>query len=212
MGDQTQDKLNFLKTKYDALDEQVRLLTQQTLNVESLAGKRVPYSYVIDITINQGVDELQEGQVQVSRSGPFFAERIYASLRINTMQDGGDASLVGRQLPISSRSVYPFIWPAGATGTQTVDPPLDFTWGYSSTDSDRERQNSFLPGDLLERSDSDGIFAVSDIFSEGATINFQMAPLRPIGNNAPWSDADGVASFVFSAIFWGYKIIQPAQM
>jgi len=205
--------LSRLNVKMADLEGQVKLLTQQTLNVESLAGKRVPFSYVIPIVIDQGSDQLSEGSVQTSRSGPFFAERLTCTLHIENVLDGGDASWIGRYLPISSRGVYPFIWPSGATGTIAYQPPLDFEFGWESDSSDRQRQDKFIPGDILERQDSDGILAVSDIFPEGSTITFKVNPLRPVGNNDPWNDGQtGVETYIFTAVFWGYKIIQPTQV
>jgi hypothetical protein len=198
--------------KIAGLEQQIRSLTQQTLNVDSLAGKRVPFHYVIPIQLTQGQDQQQEGSVQTSRSGAFFAERLICTLHIEAVEDGGDASWVGMMLPISSRPVYPFIWAAGATGTQSRQPPLDFEFGWESNSSDRARQDKFIPCDVLSKFDGDGIMPVSDIFPGGTEITFKINPLRPVGNVAPWSDADGVATFVFTAVFQGYKIIQPTQM
>lgn len=210
--EKAQQVLSRLNVKMADLQDQVTLLTKQTLNVESLAGKRVPFIYSIPITVTQGIEQLLEGSVQTSRAGPFFADRLLCNFRIEEMESGGDASLVGRDLPLSSKGVYPYMWPLGATGTQCDPPPLDFEWGYESDSSDRQRQDRYVPGDFLDRQDNDGILSVSDIFPEGSTITFKINPLRPVGNNAPWSDATGVESFLFTASFWGYKIIQPTQV
>lgn len=207
------DALNALNSKLGGLQSEVKLLTQQTLNVESLAGRRVPYAYVIPITLTQGSDELGQGSTQVSRAGPFFAERLICTIRINELEDGGDASWVGRYLPISSRWVYPWIWrPAAAAAVQSEFPPLDFEFRWYSDSSDRVRSDKYIPGEVLGKFDGDGIMPVSDIFAAGSSITFEMSPHRAVGNNAPWSDSDGVENFIFTAIFWGYKIVQPAQV
>jgi hypothetical protein len=204
--------LKRLNLKYEDLAGQVKLLSQQTLDVDSLAGKRVPYSYVVPITIDQGSDELQENSVQISRAGPFFADRLLFTLRIETLQNGGDASWVGRYLPISSQRIYPNIWAAGATGTQADMPPLDFEWSYESDSSDRQRSDKYVPGELMDRYDGDGIMSVSDVFAPGTTVTVKVNPLRAIGNNTPWNAADGVLTYTMTAVFAGYKIIQPSQV
>lgn len=202
-----------LNIKLADLEGQVRLLTQQTLNVESLAGKRVPFSYVIELPVTQGSDALVEGSIQTSRAGPFFAERLICAFRIDNVQDGGVAAWVGKFLPLSSRWLYPYQFPAGATGTQAVMNPLDFEFGWESDSSDRQRQDKYIPGDIMDRQDNDGIMAVSDIFPEGSTITFKMNPFRAVGNSVPWNDGTtGVSSYVFTAVLWGYKIIQPTQV
>lgn len=208
-----QERIKRQNLKLAELEEQVKDLTHATLNIDSLAGKRVPYSYVIPIEISQGSEQLAEGNTQTSRSGPFFAERLSCAFRIHSVQNGGDASWVGVHLPLSSRWSYPWIWNAGLNHDPTYIPPLDFEFGWESSSSDRQRQDKYVPGDLLDRCDNDGIMAVSDIFPGGTTITFKLNPFRPVGNNAPWNHAvTGVASFMFTATFWGYKIIQPTQV
>jgi hypothetical protein len=210
---EVQERIKRQNLQIAEMKQQIQDLSQQTLNVESLAGKRVPFSYVVNIDLTQGTDQLSEGSVQTSRSGPFFAERLMCSMYIKAVQSGGDASWVGRYLPIGSRSVYPYIWPAGATGTIAVDPPLDFEFSYEADASDRQRSDKFVPGDVFDRFDDDGILPVSDIFPQGTTITFKLNPLRAVGNNTPWNHGTtGVSEFRFQATFWGYKIIQPTQV
>jgi hypothetical protein len=197
-----------------SMQEQLNAVSQGMLDVDSLAGKRVPFHYVIPIQITQGSAEQVENSVSTSRSGPFFAEKLVCTFRIEAVQDGGDASWVGRFLPLSSRPDYPYLtmWAAGATGTQVVDPPLDFEFGWESNASDRQRQDKNIPGDILSKFDNDGIMPVSDIFPGGSTITFKVNPYRAVGNNAPWNTATGVDTYIFEAVFVGYKIIQPTQV
>ena len=79
-------------------------------------------------------------------------------------------------------------------------------------DDDRQRMDKFLPGDILDRDDNDGIFAVSDLFAAGATIRFKVNPHRAVGAVVPWNTDTGVATWRFTAVFWGYKIVQPIQV
>ena len=211
--EKAQEVARRLNIKVADLEGQVKLLTQQTLNVESLAGKRVPFSYVIELPVTQGSDALVERSVQTSRAGPFFAERLICTFRIDNVQDGGDAAWVGKFLPLSSRWLFPFQFPLGATGTIAQLNPLDFEFGWESDSSDRQRQDKYIPGDIMARQDNDGIMAVSDIFPEGSTITFKMNPFRAVGNSVPWNNATtGVSSYVFTAVLWGYKIVQPTQV
>jgi hypothetical protein len=205
-----QERVKKQNLRIAELETQIKDLTQSTLNIDSLAGKRVPYSYVIPITIDQGSEQLAEGSTQTSRSGPFFAEKLICTFRINSVEAGGAANWVGVYLPLSSRWSYPWIWNAGANPSYV--PPLDFEFGWESSSSDRQRQDKFIPGDVLDRCDSDGILAVSDIFPQGSTITFKVNPLRPVGNNVPWNAGTGVHDYIFTAVFWGYKIIQPTQV
>ena len=206
-----QSHIRKLNLRVAEIEQQVKEVFQSTFNIESLAGKRVPYKCVVNITIDQGEDQLVSGSTQVTRAGPFLAETVLASFRVGTMRAGGLATLPGRYLPLGSRSNYPYVWPLAATGTRCELPPLDFEWGYNTNDSDRARQDNFVPGDLFDRFDNDGILPVADIFAPGAQITFEVNPFRAVGNGTPWNDADGVSNFVFTATFSGYKIIQPGQ-
>lgn len=212
--ERVQNVIKNLNLKVAALEQQQKELTQSLLNVESLAGKRIAFSYCVDITIDTGATTIQEDTVQVSRAGPFFAERIICAFRIKTMQDSGEADWTGRYMPLSSRWIYPWIWPRNAgIGTIAQWNPLDFEWTYEVDDDDRQRTDKFLPGDILDREDNDGIFAVSDLFAAGATIRFKVSPLRAVGGVAPWvSGTTGVEDWEFNAVFWGYKLIQPIQV
>lgn len=191
-------------------------LESRDLNVENLAGKRVPYRYQIDIPVPQNTASMLTGTVTVSRDGPFIARRLYVTFRVASVRSGGNADWVGRYLPISSRPEYAWetYWKANAAASieDVVMPPLDFEWGYSDGGTDRRREDKFIAGDIIARRDEDGVLMVDDIFAAGSMITFTMQPLRAVGGSAPWSDSTGVENFELNAIFDGYKIIQPLQV
>lgn len=193
------------------LRQRLQELESRDLNIENLAGKRVPYRFQIDITVPQNGAAILTGTVTVSRDGPFIARRLYVTLRIASVRAGGNNDWIGRYLPISSRSTYfqQVYWKVSAALEDVAMPPLDFEYGYSDGGSDRRREDKYIAGDILAQADESGILMVDDIFSAGSTITFTVAPLRPVGASAPWSDATGVENFELNAIFDGYKIVQP---
>lgn len=201
------------KRELEDVRRQIEVVRNDSLDLESLAGKRNPYRLQIDIDVPIGSAALLTGTRTLSRSGPFVAKRLYAAFRIKTLQASGAADWVGRYLPLSSRETWNVMqmWKVNvAPLEETFDPPLDFVWGYSDGVSDRERQNQFIAGDILARHDEDGFLAISEVFAGGAAITFQMQPLRAVGNAAPWNHGTtGVALFEFSVIFEGYRILQP---
>jgi hypothetical protein len=216
---QVKDKFAVAQAKFDeaqaineALRQRVDQLEKRDLNVETLAGKRVPYHVQINITVPQATAAVVNGTVTLTRSGPFVARRLFASLRVQTVRAGGNADWVGRYLPLSSHETYTMenYWKPVASIEDVVDPPLDFEWGYSDGGSDRNRQDRYISGDILARHDEDGFMMADEVFASGATIAFIVSPLRPVGGNAPWNDANtGVATFEFQATFVGYRIVQP---
>lgn len=199
------------KAELETLRRQVNAVQNEQFDLESLAGKRSPYRLQVNIDVPIGTTSILTGTRTLTRSGPFVAKRLYASLHIKTMKTGGDAAWVGRYLPISSHATYTSMdaWKAGVSVERCVNPPLDFVWGYSDGVSDRERQNQYISGDVLARADEDGFLAISEVFASGANVTFQVQPLRAVGNEAPWNEDDGVETFTFSAIFEGYRILQP---
>lgn len=207
-----QAKFEQVMTINESLRQRIDTLEQRDLNIEALAGKRVPYFTQINITLPQASAAVATGTVTLTRSGPFIARRLHASLRIQTVRAGGNADWVGRYLPLTSRPDYAMAnyWKVGVPLEDCADVPLDFEWGYSDGGSDRNRQDRYISGDVLARSDEDGFLMADEIFASGATISFVVAPLRPVGGNLPWSHANtGVENFEFQATFSGYRIVQP---
>ena len=211
-----QAKFEQVTTVNESLRQRIDQLEQRDLSIESLAGKRVPYFVQINITLPQASAAVATGTATLTRSGPFVARRLIASLRVQTMRAGGSADWVGRYLPLSTRPTYccsnyfrVLPDPAGSLEAE-YDVPLDFEWGYSDGGSDRNRQDRYISGDVLAKADEDGFLMSDEVFASGATISFVVAPLRPVGGGLPWSHADtGVATFEFQATFAGYRIVQP---
>ena len=217
--DEVKKRVMSLKNQNDALKAEnatvarrLRELEDRDVNVENLAGKRIPYKYQINIEVPQNTSSILNGTVTLSRDGPFIARRLYASFRVKSVPDGGTADWVGRYLPLTSRSSFPWMNYWHLTGTECYDPPFDFEWGYSDGGSDRNRQDKYISGDVLARCDQDGYIMVDEIFAAGTTITFTISPLRPVGAAAPWTGDTGVENFEFQATFDGYKIVQPLAL
>jgi len=203
------------KNQLSGMQQQLEAVKAGALDIDQLAGKRIPYRIQVDIEVAQAANAILSGTRTLTLSGPFVAKRLTATFRIKSMQDGGSALWVGRYLPLSSRNVYSTmqLFKVNAGSLEEVyEPPLDFEWSYTDGGTDRARQDQFIAGDVLARYDDDGFMPVSDIFAGGATITFKINPLRAVGNGAPWSGSTGVDKFEFNAIFEGYRILQPLSV
>ena len=209
----TQQKFDQLIDQNETMRRRLEQLERRDTVEDAVIGgaRRIPYMQQINITVPQGAASALTGTATLTRSGPFIARRLYASFKIASVVDGGDADWVGRYLPLSSHQIYSnmFSWNQGGVGIErVVDSPLDFEWGYSDGGSDRQRQDRFISGDILARRDEDGIFAVDEVFASGATITFTLVPLRPVGGAAPWNDVQtGIEKFEFQVTFVGYRVV-----
>ena len=166
--------------------------------IEDIPGKRVPYSYNINLTITNTTQT--PGTFTVSQDGPFLATQLLAAWRPTAGADSGANAGAGRWRKINS------IWALasdGAGGTYRDPDTVDFEWRYSCSGSDRARQNEVLRSsvELFSVHDRPYYLPIADFFERSTTVTVEATMLRTPLNA-------GILKFQFI----GYKLLQPIAL
>lgn len=131
---------------------------EQWKRLELGAARALPFWYTIEIVLETGTTAKTPGSVQIISRGYFIFKRLYCTWRLT----GGNNA--GEFRNLSSR--------ANLTDTMA----LNFGLEYCTTDSERNRQNNLIPGDLFARYDRDGILPTPDILVPATDVEFSVTP------------------------------------
>lgn len=139
------------------------------------AAAVIPFYYVISIALTSTTTNRTPGSVNISQSGWFFLDRIYASwipsagAEANTWQ------------PIASSN--PFIAGSAEVAGAAVGTTINFFFEISEGRAQRNRQNVPIPGDILFRGDADGFPAGGDAYGPNSTVFINVTPTVAPGQN-----------------------------
>ena len=163
--------------------------------IEDIPGKRVPYTYGVNITITNTTQT--PGTITISSDGPFLATGLVAAWRPTTgTSPVGAIAMTGRWRPISSTNA---IVSDGAASLIALPDAVDFTWNYSEAGSDRARQNIDRSSvELFSNQDRPCYLPIADFFERNTAVTVNVTMLRAPTNA-------GVLWFGFA----GYKLLQP---
>ena len=168
--------------------------------IEDIPGKRVPYTYGVNLQPAAGAawtTALVSGVVTISSDGPFLATGLVAAWRPTTGTSVvGAIAMTGRWRPISSTNA---IVSDGAASLIALPDAVDFTWNYSEAGSDRARQNIDRSSvELFSNQDRPCYLPIADFFERNTAVTVNVTMLRAPTNA-------GVLWFGFA----GYKLLQP---
>ena len=140
---------------------------------EAKASITYPFNYIAAIALPAGATNRIQGNITVSQKGWFFADRIFASyLPTADAAVLGTANMWG---PLARSN--PFIAGAGDIAGAEVYNQLNFFLEYVDGRTQQARQNMPIPGDILYRTDHDGlILPGGDAFGPNANIAVFITP------------------------------------
>ena len=162
--------------------------------IEDIPGKRVPYTYGINIAITNTAQT--PGVITISSDGSFLATGLIAAWRPTAFAAGPPVNTIGRWRPISSVNAVV----ADGAGTIIALPDsVDFTWNYMEAGSDRNRQNIDRSSvELFSNQDRPCYLPIADFFERNTAVTVNITMLRTPTNA-------GVLYFGFC----GYKLLTP---
>jgi len=168
--------------------------------IEDIPGKRVPYTYGVNLQPAAGAawtTALVSGVLTISSDGPFLATGLVAAWRPTTGTSVvGAIAMTGRWRPISSTNA---ITQDGVGSLIAMPDAVDFVWNYSEAGSDRARQNIDRSSvELFSNQDRPCYLPIADFFERNTAVTVNVTMLRNPTNT-------GVLYFGFC----GYKLLQP---
>ncbi len=138
---------------------------QQWEDLELRAARVLPFWYNIEITLEQGTTARTPGSVQIISRGYFIFKRVYFSWRDTAN---------GEFHPITSR---------GNSDAQNIDFGIE----YVTTDSERNRQNMAIPGDIFARADKDGYLPTPDILVPATDVTWNVTPYSTVAGDGTFT-------------------------
>src|SRR3990167_8493044 len=172
--------------------------------IEDIPGKRVPYWWVISISIDSAISDgaRWSGAATLSQDGPFVINSTRAFWRVTTQSASADADVSRAFAPVSR---YPMLL-AAATAAPVIDRDIiDWFFAIQLSGGDRLWQNSDMPGAVFAtQGNRPEYFGMPGWVERNDTMTIQAtASISSTAANAPDTSCRGTLYIVHS----GYKIL-----
>lgn len=186
--------------------------------IENIPGRRVPFDYLVDISIGPNVTSVQQGTITISQEGPFVAVARYATFlsqyQFERTDDTGARTTFsgrsfGRYRPIHSAwdlndgqiiSEASQTIPFPGTGAPHVQSPSnaspfrtmegDYRIKFENAGSSYPRSNIEVPSPFWSKNINEAFdLGALDFFERGEVLTFKVLPTH--ANNAAYGNVFG---------------------